>query len=115
MWRFLVKFVRMARIENNTEQTVPRRRGRPRDPTITEAERRAHRRLKPKQTVQPKQTEPEPLVTLTLRLAHNRNGSWIGPGVVMVPQPLAHELRYAEEQQAYQAQKLQDFWKGDIG
>ena len=102
----------MAGTENNTEQTVPRRRGRPRDPTITEAERRAHRRLRPKQTVQPKQ--PERWVTVTLKLAHGRNGQWIGPGSVTVPYGLAQELLYSESEQARQAERLQNFWRGDL-
>jgi|SRR5215472_2050552 len=89
-----------------------RRRGRPRDPTLTEADRRAHRRLKARQTVQERQSEH--LVTVTLKLAHGRNGQWIGPGSVTVPYGLAQELLYSEQEQARQAQKLQDFWRGDI-
>jgi hypothetical protein len=96
-----------------TANPKSRQRGRPRDPTLTDEERRAHRRLRPKQSAQDQQ--PERLVTVTLKLAHGRNGQWIGPGVVTVPYGLAQELLYSEHEQARQAQKLQDFWRGDLG
>jgi len=43
---------------------------------------------------------------MTLKLAHNRNAVWIGPGKVTVPCRLAQELLYAEEAQARQADFL---------
>src|SRR5215467_9910359 len=97
----------------NSKQTGARRgRGRPRNPNVTDDERRAHRRLKPKQSAQPKQHEC--LVTVTLKLAHGRNGQWIGPGSVTVPYGLAQELLYSESEQARQAERLQNFWTGDL-
>ncbi len=84
-------------------------KGRPRDPTLSDEERRQHRRLRPKQPV----PNLHPLVTVSLKLAHNRNGQCVGPGVVTVPQPVAAELLYTEQQQHLQQKRLQDYWSGD--
>lgn len=88
--------------------TAKKPRGRPRDSTLTDEERRQHRRLRPTQPA----PDFHPLVTVTLKLAHNRNGQWVGPGVVAVPSPVAAELLYSEEQQSFQQKRLQDFWPG---
>lgn len=96
----------------NEVQGAPFKRGpgRPRDPTLTDAERRAHRRFKPKQ----ENREPERQVTITLSLSPTRNGQCFGPGKVTVPYGLAQEMLYAEHHAGRAEEKLQDFWQGGV-
>jgi hypothetical protein len=67
-----------------------RRPGRPRNPDLTDEDRRAHR------LGRPRPPDPNRPVAVKLSKAYNINGQMYGPGEVTVPYCLAQELTSTE-------------------